>query len=102
MRTRARPRATSRSSGSPRSAAPIRPASGDPAGIDAEKLAFVKELKEVRRGRIFEYAERFDGAEYFEGQRPWRVPSDIAFPCATQNELGVDDDGARVVVGNDS
>lgn len=59
----------------------------DPAGIDAEKLAWVMELKNIRRGRIKEYAEHFAGAQYFEGQRPWNVPCDCAFPCATQNEI---------------
>ena len=59
----------------------------DPAGIDAEKLAWVMELKNVRRGRIKEYAEKFAGSQYFEGQRPWSVPCDCAFPCATQNEI---------------
>jgi glutamate dehydrogenase/leucine dehydrogenase len=58
----------------------------DPAGIDQEKLDWVKELKEVRRGRIKEYAEEF-GAEYHQGKRPWSVPCDLAFPCATQNEI---------------
>ena len=58
----------------------------DPAGIDADKLAWVKELKEVRRGRIAEYAEEF-GVEFHEGKRPWSVPCQIAFPCATQNEI---------------
>ena len=62
----------------------------DPDGIDASKLEFVKELKEVRRGRISEYAERF-GCEYLEGEKPWGVDCDIAFPCATQNELDEDD-----------
>ena len=59
----------------------------DPAGIDAEKLAWVMELKNVRRGRIKEYAAKFAGSQYFEGQRPWSVPCDCAFPCATQNEI---------------
>ena len=62
----------------------------DPEGITAEKLAFVKDLKEVRRGRIAEYAERF-GAQYRQGERPWGIPADAAFPCATQNELDVKD-----------
>ncbi|MFO7937061.1 MAG: NADP-specific glutamate dehydrogenase [Kiritimatiellia bacterium] len=62
----------------------------DPDGIDAEKLAFVKELKNVKRGRIKEYAEKF-GCEYLEGQRPWSVACDCAFPSATQNELDLDD-----------
>ncbi len=59
----------------------------DPAGIDAEKLAWVMELKNVRRGRIKEYASKFAGSEYREGQRPWSIPCDCAFPCATQNEI---------------
>ena len=67
----------------------------DPDGIDLEKLAFVKELKEVRRGRIVEYAERF-GCAYHEGARPWHVPCDVALPCATQNEL--DADAAAVLI----
>ncbi|MCB9868245.1 MAG: NADP-specific glutamate dehydrogenase [Planctomycetes bacterium] len=58
----------------------------DPAGIDLEKLAYLKDLKEVRRGRIREYAERY-GCEFVAGQRPWSVPCDVALPCATQNEL---------------
>jgi glutamate dehydrogenase (NADP+) len=60
----------------------------DPAGIDCEKLKWIRELKDVRRGRIAEYAAHF-GVEYHAGQRPWHVPCDIAFPCATQNELNV-------------
>ena len=68
----------------------------DPNGIDAEKLAWLKELKEVRRGRIHEYAERFDRVVYREGARPWDIPADLAFPCATQNEL--DDNDARHLV----
>ena len=62
----------------------------DPDGIDCEKLAYVKELKDVRRGRIAEYAEEF-GVEYHAGKRPWQVPCDLAFPCATQNELNVEE-----------
>ncbi len=58
----------------------------DPDGITMDKLAFIKDLKEVRRGRISEYAEKF-GVEYKEGARPWQIPCDIALPCATQNEL---------------
>ena len=58
----------------------------DPAGIDADKLAWVKDLKEVRRGRISEYADEFK-VEFHEGKRPWGVPCQIAFPCATQNEI---------------
>ena len=64
----------------------------DPDGIDAEKLAFVLDLKNVRRGRIREYAEDF-GVEYHEGQKPWAIPCDCAFPSATQNEIdGTDAD----------
>lgn len=59
----------------------------DPEGIDAKKLAWVMELKNVRRGRISEYVQEFSGAEFFEGARPWKVNCDIALPCATQNEL---------------
>jgi len=58
----------------------------DPDGIDADKLAFLKDLKEVRRGRIHEYAEKFPEATFSEG-RPWSVPVDVALPCATQNEI---------------
>lgn len=63
----------------------------DPDGIDADKLAFVKDLKEVRRGRIAEYTTKYPGASFFEKQRPWSVAGDIAFPCATQNELNLQD-----------
>ena len=59
----------------------------DEAGIDAEKLAFVMELKNVKRGRINEYVEKYPSAKFFKGERPWSVKSDIALPCATQNEL---------------
>ncbi|RMH26860.1 MAG: NADP-specific glutamate dehydrogenase [Candidatus Hydrogenedentota bacterium] len=63
----------------------------DADGIDHEKLAFVKELKNVRRGRLREYAERFPKAQYYEKKRPWWVPCDCAFPCATENELDGND-----------
>ena len=70
----------------------------DKHGITAEKLAFVKELKNKRRGRIEEYAEKF-GAEYRGGgARPWSVPGTLAIPCATQNEITADD--ARTLLGN--
>jgi glutamate dehydrogenase (NADP+) len=59
----------------------------DPAGINAEKLAFVMELKNIKRGRIKEYADKFKGAQYLDGQRPWGVACDCAFPSATQNEV---------------
>lgn len=69
----------------------------DADGIDAEKLAYVKDLKEVKRGRISEYAEKY-GTEYFEGQRPWGVKCDVALPCATQNEI--DEEDARTLLSN--
>ncbi|NOZ36419.1 MAG: NADP-specific glutamate dehydrogenase [Chlorobi bacterium] len=58
----------------------------DPDGITAEKLDFVLELKNVKRGRIKEYADKY-GVKYFEGERPWGVKCDVALPCATQNEI---------------
>ena len=69
----------------------------DKDGIDAEKLAFVMELKNVRRGRIKEYAEKFN-CEFFEGQRPWSIKCDIALPCATQNELNGEE--AKALISN--
>jgi glutamate dehydrogenase/leucine dehydrogenase len=59
----------------------------DPNGIDAEKLAYVLDLKNVKRGRIKEYADKYDGVEYWEGERPWKAKCDVALPCATQNEV---------------
>lgn len=70
----------------------------DPAGIDAEKLAFVMKLKNVRRGRIREYAEKFPGVEYMEGKRPWAIKCDCVFPSATQNEISQAD--AQTLVNN--
>jgi glutamate dehydrogenase (NADP+) len=61
----------------------------DPDGIDRDKLDWVKGLKLERRGRISEYAEEF-GCEYLEDERPWGIEADIAFPCATENELDAD------------
>tara|TARA_B110000879_G_scaffold189508_1_gene253024 strand:- start:116 stop:1453 length:1338 start_codon:yes stop_codon:yes gene_type:complete len=69
----------------------------DAKGIDAEKLAFLMELKNVRRGRIKEYADKF-GCEFHAGARPWSVNCDIALPCATQNEL--DEAEAKTLVAN--
>lgn len=63
----------------------------DPDGIHGEKLEFLKELKEVRRGRIGEYADRYKKATFHAGKRPWGVECDLAFPCATQNELSLED-----------
>jgi len=62
----------------------------DPDGIDDEKLAFVMDLKNVRRGRIKEYADKY-GVKYLEGKRPWGIKCDCAFPSATQNEINGDD-----------
>lgn len=69
----------------------------DKDGIDAEKLAWIKELKTVRRGRISDYAEEF-GAEFHAGKRPWGVTCDAALPCATQNEVSLDD--AKTLLAN--
>jgi glutamate dehydrogenase/leucine dehydrogenase len=69
----------------------------DPAGIDATKLAFLKELKNVKRGRIKEYAEKF-GCEFHEGKTPWSIRCDVALPAATQNELNGDD--AKTLLAN--
>ncbi|MHC4575756.1 MAG: dehydrogenase family protein, partial [Planctomycetota bacterium] len=69
----------------------------DPEGIDAEKLAFVMELKNIRRGRIKEYAEKFK-VEYYEGKRPWGIKCDCALPGATQNEI--DGEGAKTLLEN--
>ncbi|HDL03573.1 MAG: NADP-specific glutamate dehydrogenase [Candidatus Zixiibacteriota bacterium] len=70
----------------------------DEDGIDSEKLAFVFDLKNVRRGRIKEYAEKFPSAKYHEGIGVWSVPVDVALPCATQNELNGED--ARTLLKN--
>ena len=71
----------------------------DPDGIDEEKFAYVQELKNVRRGRISEYVQKFPRATYYENCRPWQLTAcDIALPCATQNELDLQD--AEVLVKN--
>jgi len=70
----------------------------DPDGIDTDKLAWVMDLKNVKRGRISEYAEKFPKAEYRAGVRPWDVPCDVALPCATQNEVFKED--AETLVKN--
>ena len=67
-------------------------------GISEEKLAFVMELKNERRGRISEYVDKFPSAVYIEGKRPWEVSCDVALPCATQNELNGDE--AVILVSN--
>jgi len=70
----------------------------DPKGIDAEKLAFVMHLKNVKRGRIKEYCSKYPEAQFFPGKRPWEVKCDIALPGATQNEINGED--ARMLVSN--
>jgi glutamate dehydrogenase (NADP+) len=70
----------------------------DKSGIDNEKLRWVLELKNIRRGRISEYVDKFKGSEYLPDQRPWCVPCDLAFPSATQNEI--DEQDARTLVDN--
>ena len=70
----------------------------DPEGIDEAKLEYVMELKNIFRGRIKEYADRYPSAKYYPGERPWGVKCDIAMPCATQNEL--DGEDARKLLAN--
>jgi glutamate dehydrogenase (NADP+) len=70
----------------------------DPDGIDAEKLAYVMNLKNVRRGRMSEYADKYEAASYHEGERPWSIKCDVAMPCATQNE--VNEEEARILIKN--
>ncbi|CAM1359259.1 glutamate dehydrogenase, NADP-specific [Tenacibaculum sediminilitoris] len=70
----------------------------DEAGIDAEKLAFVMELKNVKRGRISEYVKQYPSAKFFKGERPWGTKCDVALPCATQNELNGEE--AKILVDN--
>ena len=69
----------------------------DPDGIDKDKLNYVMELKNIKRGRIKEYAEKFN-VTYEAGKRPWSVPCDVAFPSATQNEISKQD--AQTLVDN--
>jgi len=63
----------------------------DEEGIDADKLAFVMNLKNEKRGRISEYVEKYPNAKYVEGKTPWGIKCDVAMPCATQNELNGED-----------
>ena len=70
----------------------------DPAGIDAEKLAWIMDLKNNRRGRISEYADNFESATFHEG-RPWSVNCDVAMPCATQNELNGEEAATLIANG---
>ncbi len=69
----------------------------DPDGISIDKLNYLKELKNEKRGRISEYAKVY-GVEFQQGQRPWHVPCEVALPCATQNEL--DEEEAKALVKN--
>jgi len=69
----------------------------DPDGIDTDKLAFVMHLKNVKRGRIKEYATKY-GVKYFAGERPWGIKCEVAMPCATQNEINEEE--AKVLVAN--
>ena len=70
----------------------------DADGIDAEKLDFVMELKNVKRGRISEYVKKYPSAKFVKGETPWKEKCDIALPCATQNELHNDD--AKALLAN--
>ncbi|MFD2566941.1 NADP-specific glutamate dehydrogenase [Pseudotenacibaculum haliotis] len=70
----------------------------DEEGINTEKLEFVMDLKNVRRGRIHEYVEKYPNATFVKGEKPWTVKCDIALPCATQNEL--DGDAAKALIAN--
>ncbi len=70
----------------------------DADGIDASKLAFVMEIKNVKRGRISEYISKYPSAKFVAGKRPWEVKVDIALPCATQNELNGDE--AKMLLSN--
>jgi len=69
----------------------------DAGGIDTEKLEYVMELKNIKRGRIKEYADKY-GVEYWENERPWKVKCDVALPCATQNEINGDE--AKKLIDN--
>ncbi len=70
----------------------------DPNGIDADKLSWVMDLKNKRRGRIKEYANHFEGVDFYEGKKPWEIAVDVALPCATQNELN--EEHAKILVAN--
>ncbi|MBL7905069.1 MAG: NADP-specific glutamate dehydrogenase [Bacteroidales bacterium] len=69
----------------------------DPKGIDADKLDYLMNLKNIKRGRIKEYADKY-GCEFYEGKRPWMIKCDVALPCATQNEVNEED--AKMLVAN--
>ncbi|MEO9482800.1 MAG: NADP-specific glutamate dehydrogenase [Ekhidna sp.] len=67
-------------------------------GIDEEKLAYIKELKNVKRGRISEYADKYSSAKFRADETPWTIKCDLAYPCATQNELPLED--AKTLISN--
>jgi glutamate dehydrogenase (NADP+) len=67
-------------------------------GFQSEHLEFLMNLKNIRRGRVKEMADEFDGVEFYKGKRPWEVPADIALPCATQNELNAEE--AQMLINN--
>ena len=69
----------------------------DPDGINEEKLAWIMDLKNIKRGRIKEYASEFN-CDYIDGKKPWLIPCDIALPCATQNEINSND--AKILIKN--
>ena len=70
----------------------------DPEGIDEEKLAFIMDLKNVKRGRIVSYTQKYPKASFHAGETPWKLACDIALPCATQNEL--DERDAKILIAN--
>jgi glutamate dehydrogenase (NADP+) len=70
----------------------------DADGIDAEKLAYIMEIKNVNYGRISDYVAKYPNAKFVAGKRPWEVKCDIALPCATQNELNGDE--AKILISN--
>jgi glutamate dehydrogenase (NADP+) len=70
----------------------------DKDGIDLEKLEFIKDLKNERRGRIEEYVEKYKGAQFLANANPWQIKVDLAYPCATQNEI--DEEDAKALIAN--
>jgi glutamate dehydrogenase (NADP+) len=70
----------------------------DEAGIDAEKLAYIMEIKNVNYGRISDYLNKYPNAKFIAGKRPWEIKCDVALPCATQNELNEEE--AKTLVTN--
>ncbi len=70
----------------------------DPAGLDARKIDYLLDLRATNNDIVAPYAEKFEGSQFFAGEKPWSVKVDIAMPCATQNELGEED--AKMLVAN--